>query len=53
MEHFYTVVKIIYYILTIFVGVFFLRGELLFGSYYSTLLEFIIPGYLVLCGMMF
>ena len=52
MERFYTIVKIIYYILTIFVGVFFLRWELLFGSYYTTLLEYVIPGYLVFCGVM-
>lgn len=53
MQYFYNIVKIIYYILTIFVGVFFLRGELLFWTYYTMLLEYAIPGYLVLCGMMF
>ncbi|AKH32898.1 hypothetical protein XF24_00569 [candidate division SR1 bacterium Aalborg_AAW-1] len=53
MQYFYNIVKIIYYVLTIFVGVFFLRGEFLFGTYYTSLLEYIIPGYLVLCGMMF
>ncbi len=53
MQHFYGIVKIIYYILTIFVGVFFLRWELLFGTAYTSLLEYVIPGYLVLCGIMF
>ena len=52
MERFYAIVKVIYYILTIFVGVFFLRWELLFGSSYTLLLEYAIPGYLVFCGVM-
>lgn len=53
MQYFYNIVKVIYYILTIFVGVFFLRWELLFWTSYTTILEYIIPGYLVLCGIMF
>lgn len=53
MKYFYAIVKILYYIITVFVGVFFLRGELLFNEYYTTILEYIIPWYLVLCGIMF
>lgn len=53
MQRFYAIVKVVYYLLTIFVGAFFLRGEVFFGSMYLQLLEYIIPGYLVLCGIMF
>jgi hypothetical protein len=53
MKYFYAVVKILYYIMTIFVGVFFLWGELLFDGYYTTLLIYMIPWYLVLSGIMF
>lgn len=53
MKYFYSIVKILYYIVTIFVGVFFLRWELLFNTYYTTILLYIIPWYLVLCGVMF
>ena len=44
--------KYVYYILTIFVGIFFLQGELLFGEHYVTVLEYLLPGYLVLSGVM-
>jgi uncharacterized membrane protein YozB (DUF420 family) len=53
MKYFYTIVKILYYIITVFVGVFFLGGKLLFNDYYTTILKYIIPWYMVLCGIMF
>lgn len=53
MKHFYAIVEILYYILTIFVGVFFLKWELWFNDSYSTLLFYIIPWYMILCGIMF
>lgn len=53
MKYFYAIVKILYYIVTICVGVFFLRWELLFDEYYATILLYMIPWYLVLCGIMF
>lgn len=53
MKYFYSIVKILYYIITVLVGVFFLRGELLFNDYYTNILMFIVPWYLLLCGIMF
>ncbi len=52
MQLLYKIIKIFYYILTTVIGVFFLRWELLFGSFYNQILEYLIPGYLVFCGLM-
>lgn len=52
MSHIYELIKLLYFISTIFVAVFFLRGEVLFGSFYRMAIEYIMPGYLILCGIM-
>lgn len=52
MKIFYNILKYIYYILTIFVGVFFLQGELLFGDNYLVLLQYVLPGYLLVSWVM-
>lgn len=52
MKYFYSVVKVIYFILTIAIGVFFLRGELLFGESYNEIITYIVPWYFLLCGLM-
>ena len=53
MVIFYDVLKFIFLFLTIFVGIFYLRGEYLFqGQFYSSVFQILMPGYLLFAGLM-
>lgn len=52
MKYFYELVKTIYFVATVLVGVFFLRWSILIPNYYEIIIQYIIPGYLILCGLM-
>ena len=53
MGIFFEVTKGIFFFLTIIVGVFFLRGDLVLSPQnYELTKELLVPGYLIFCGMM-
>lgn len=52
MKHFYAIVKIIYFIVTIAIAVFFLGWDLLLWEQYNSVVWYLIPWYLLLCGIM-
>ena len=54
MGIFFEIVKWVFFFLTIAVGLFFLRGNILMSAEsYLLVKQLLIPGYLVFCGMMF
>ena len=54
MGIFFEVMKGIFFFLTMVVGVFFLRGDLILSAQnYMIAKEVLVPGYLIFCGMMF
>lgn len=54
MGIFFEIMKWIFFFLTIVVGLFFLRGEILMSTEnYMIVKQLLIPGYLIFCGMMF
>lgn len=53
MQVFFEIMKGLFFFLTILVGLIFLRGEVILGSEYTTIVrQMIMPGYLILCGIM-
>ena len=52
MQYLYRIIKAIYFVLTIGVGIFFMRGKLVFPDLDDTIVAYIMPGYVVLCGLM-
>lgn len=53
MVIFYEILKIIFLIFTILVGLFYARGEVIFDAKsYQTTQQIMMPGYLVLCWVM-
>lgn len=54
MNTLFEIIKWIFFFLTIIVGLFLLRGEVIFGPEYHVLVkQMLMPGYLVFCGTMF
>lgn len=54
MNTFFEIIKWLFFFLTVVVGIFLLRGNVIFGPEYQLLIkQIIMPGYLVLCGTMF
>jgi hypothetical protein len=54
MGVFFEFIKWIFFFLTIVVGLFFLRGDILISAqYYDIVKQLLMPGYLIFCGMMF
>ncbi|HMY80846.1 MAG TPA: hypothetical protein PLW93_01625 [Candidatus Absconditabacterales bacterium] len=53
MAVFFEVMKFIFFIITIMLGLFFARGKLIFDDDQFLLIQKIMmPGYMILCGMM-
>jgi hypothetical protein len=53
MKTFYEILKWFFFFLTIIVGLFFLRGEILLSTHiYEVIKTFIMPWYLIFCGLM-
>ncbi|MFA5747813.1 MAG: hypothetical protein WC872_01735 [Candidatus Absconditabacterales bacterium] len=53
MGIFFEILKGIFFFLTVIVGIFFLRGEIILNSqYYDVIKQFLMPGYLIFCGIM-
>ncbi|HMS90810.1 MAG TPA: hypothetical protein PKC87_01190 [Candidatus Absconditabacterales bacterium] len=54
MNILFEVIKGIFFFLTIVVGLFLIRGSVIFGPEYQLLIkQLLMPGYLVFCGTMF
>ncbi|MCX6825095.1 MAG: hypothetical protein NTY80_02610 [candidate division SR1 bacterium] len=54
MNTFFEIIKGIFFFLTVGVGIFLLRGSVIFSpEYYLLIKQMIMPGYLVFCGTMF
>ncbi|MCX6823605.1 MAG: hypothetical protein NT085_00555 [candidate division SR1 bacterium] len=54
MNTFFEIIKGIFFFLTIVVGLFLLRGGVIFGPEYELIIkQMLMPGYLVFCGTMF
>ena len=54
MSTFFEIIKGIFFFLTVVVGLFLLRGSVIFGPEYQLLIkQILMPGYLVFCGTMF
>ena len=54
MNTLFEIIKGIFFFLTIVVGLFLLRGSVIFGPEYQMLIkQILMPGYLVFCGTMF
>ena len=54
MNTLFEVIKWVFFFLTIAIGLFLLRGEVIFGPEYQILIkQMLMPGYLVFCGTMF
>jgi uncharacterized membrane protein len=52
MKTFYEILKWFFFFLTIIVGLFFLRGEILLSTHiYEVIKTFIMPWYLIFCGL--
>lgn len=52
MQYLYRIIKAIYFVLTIGVGIFFMRWKNVFPDLYDTIVTYIMPWYVVLCGLM-
>lgn len=53
MKTFFEILKWFFFFLTIIVAIFFLRGEILLSSHvYEIIRAFIMPWYLIFCGIM-
>lgn len=52
MQYLYRIIKAIYFVLTIGVGIFFMRWKLVFPDMYDSIVSYVMPGYVVLCGLM-
>ncbi|HRX64165.1 MAG TPA: hypothetical protein P5060_03620 [Candidatus Absconditabacterales bacterium] len=53
MKTFFEILKGFFFFLTIVVALFFLRGEILLSNNIYTIIKtFIMPGYLIFCGLM-
>ncbi|HPC34355.1 MAG TPA: hypothetical protein PLP73_01735 [Candidatus Absconditabacterales bacterium] len=53
MKTFFEIIKGFFFFLTVIVGIFFLRGQILLSpSLYEIIKVFIMPAYLIFCGVM-
>ena len=52
MSIFFEMVKGFFFALSVAVGILFLRGEIILGGSYDSVKTFLMPGYLVFCGLM-
>jgi len=54
MNTLFEIIKWIFFFLTVVVGLFLLRGEVMFGPEYQDIIKnMLMPGYLLFCGTMF
>jgi hypothetical protein len=54
MNTLFDILKGIFFFLTVVIGLFLLRGSVIFGPEYNLLIkQILMPGYLVFCGTMF
>jgi len=50
---FFEIMKFIFFVVTLLLGLFFYRGELLFDAdQYMLIQKLLMPGYMILCGIM-
>ena len=50
---FFEIMKFVFFVISVLLGLFFYRGELLFDAdQYMLIQKLLMPGYMILCGMM-